>query len=643
MLAIGDVLNKRYKILKYISSGGTATVYLGRDLILDRQVAIKVLRYDFSQDEKNLKRFQREARAISSLNHPNIVELYDVDEDDQSQYLVMEYVDGMDLKRYIDLHKPVTVTEIVQIMLQVVDAVEQAHVQGIIHRDLKTQNILIRRDKVIKITDFGIATGFLDTLVTQTNTLVGSIHYLSPEQARGQKATVQSDIYALGIILYELIMGHVPFTGTTAVSIAMKHFQTPIPSIIDNARQTVPQSLENIVLRATAKNPQNRYATAQEMYDDLKTCLRLDRQAQVKYKEPLSNAQTMTKPLSSKTGAKSITARPVLQQATPLSAKKKTTSKKKKIAIFSTIGVCLVALLVLFWLFQKPKVSVPNIVGQTQTEATETLSRAGLIVGTIVEEESETIAKGLVIRSTPEVNATVAKQSAITLVISSGNASVVLADYTNQDYGTVYPTLVNKGFIVERRVVNHASVPSGYIVEQSIKAGTKVVPKGTVITLSVSDGAIKLKDYTNQNVQGAKSELESLGFNVQVNEVDNSEIEAGKVIAQSIPAQTAIDTSQTKSITLTVSKGITMPNFVGWNRQAVDNRVRELGLTVNYQYVHSATIAENTVINQSVQAGKSVSRSTAIVITISLGKKEVPVTTTTTPSTTKGTEETTSR
>ena len=231
MIEIGKKLNGRYKIIGNIGSGGMANVFLAQDLILKRQVAVKVLRFDFQNDQAAIRRFQREALAATELVHPNIVTVYDVGEEDGMQYLVMEYVKGMDLKRYIKSHSPLTYYKVIDIMEQILSAIALAHQHQIIHRDLKPQNILIDEDGVVKITDFGIAIALSETSITQTNSMLGSVHYLSPEQARGGMATRQSDIYALGIILYEMLSGHVPFDGESAVSIALKHFQNDLPSL----------------------------------------------------------------------------------------------------------------------------------------------------------------------------------------------------------------------------------------------------------------------------------------------------------------------------------------------------------------------------------------------------------------------------
>lgn len=233
MIQIGKLFAGRYRILQSIGRGGMADVYLANDLILDNEeVAIKVLRTNYQTDQVAVTRFQREARAMAELNHPNIVAIRDIGEEDGQQFLAMEYVDGADLKKYIQDHAPLSNAEVIRIMKEVLSAMTLAHQKGIIHRDLKPQNVLLTKDGTAKVTDFGIAVAFAETSLTQTNSMLGSVHYLSPEQARGSKATVQSDIYAMGIMLFEMLTGHIPYDGDSAVTIALQHFQKPLPSII---------------------------------------------------------------------------------------------------------------------------------------------------------------------------------------------------------------------------------------------------------------------------------------------------------------------------------------------------------------------------------------------------------------------------
>lgn len=273
-----------------------SNVYLAHDIILNRDVAIKILRYDLSNEEELHRRFQREALSATSLTHPNIVSIYDVGEDEDMHYIVMEYIKGKTLKQYIQEFSPLASARSVHIMKQLTSAMAHAHDNGIIHRDIKPQNILMDEAGNVKITDFGIATTLNATSYTQTNSVIGTVHYLSPEQARGGIATMKSDIYALGIVLYELLTGELPFSGESAVSIALKHLQTETPSVRE-FDATIPQSVENIVLKATAKDANHRYANAEEMEADLDTCLSLQRVNEPKFALPIDDGATKLIPV----------------------------------------------------------------------------------------------------------------------------------------------------------------------------------------------------------------------------------------------------------------------------------------------------------------------------------------------------------
>ena len=287
MIIKGELIDNRYKIIKSIGEGGMANVYLAWDTILEREVAVKVLRGDLSDDEKFIRRFKREANSASSLKHPNIVEIYDVGEDNGKYFIVMEYVNGKTLKSLIKKRGALNINEAIDIMLQLTSGIACAHDSYIIHRDIKPQNVMILEDGRVKITDFGIAMALNSNELTQTNSVMGSVHYLPPEQASGSGSTIKSDIYSLGILMFELLTGKVPFKGDNAVEIAIKHMKDPIPSVRE-FNSSIPQSVENIVLRACAKNPKNRYSSASEMYEDLKTCLNVSRseESRLVYKYP---------------------------------------------------------------------------------------------------------------------------------------------------------------------------------------------------------------------------------------------------------------------------------------------------------------------------------------------------------------------
>ena len=272
MIMKGQKINDRYQIIKSIGEGGMANVYLAYDTILDRNVAVKVLRGDLASDEKFVRRFQREALSASSLTHPNIVEVYDVGEDNDQYYIVMEYIEGKHLKELLKKRGKLTTSEVVDIMLQITDGMSMAHDSYIIHRDIKPQNIMILENGVVKITDFGIAMAMNAAQLTQTNSVMGSVHYLPPEQANGKGSTLQSDIYSMGILMYELLTGKLPYKGDNAVEIALKHLKESLPDIKEELPE-LPESIANIIKKAAAKNPKNRYADAREMHEDLLTCM----------------------------------------------------------------------------------------------------------------------------------------------------------------------------------------------------------------------------------------------------------------------------------------------------------------------------------------------------------------------------------
>lgn len=287
MINKGDKINERYQIARMIGEGGMANVYLAVDTILERKVAVKILRGDLADDEKFVRRFQREAISASSLSHPNIVEMYDVGEDNGKYFIVMEYLEGKTLKNLIKRRGALTVHEVIDIMKQLLSAISHAHASYIIHRDIKPQNVLILDDGTVKITDFGIAMALNSNELTQTNSVMGSVHYLPPEQANGSGATIKSDIYSLGILMYELLTGKIPFKGENAVEIAIKQMKEQIPSVCKINPET-PQSLENIILKACAKNPKNRYETVTEMYNELEVSLLEEEknQKRIVYKYP---------------------------------------------------------------------------------------------------------------------------------------------------------------------------------------------------------------------------------------------------------------------------------------------------------------------------------------------------------------------
>jgi serine/threonine protein kinase/beta-lactam-binding protein with PASTA domain len=536
MIQIGKIFADRYRIIKEIGRGGMANVYQGEDTFLgNRQVAIKVLRSNFENDDIAIARFQREAFAMAELSHPNIVGISDVGEFENQQYIVMEYVDGMTLKQYIIQKAPLSNDEAIEITTEILSAMDMAHSHGIIHRDLKPQNVLVAQSGTVKVTDFGIAKALSETSLTQTNTMFGSVHYLSPEQARGSNATVQSDIYAIGIILFELLTGQIPFDGDSAVAIALKHFQENIPSII-NLNPDVPQSLENVVIRATAKDIKNRYADVEEMMTDLATSTSLDRKGEEKLVFTKDQDETKimpanlinpydTKPLIDKASTSERTvyvadegnaevywydknnmpsttvwdkvvtmteqealaagkhhanvekipeSTEVAQRAAG-TAQRKPKKSKKKLILALVLAFILIGGGVAAWMASTPNnVKVPNLTNLTENQAKTKLEAAKLGLGTVYHETSKEVAKNRVTRSNPKSGSSVRSGSKVNIYLSEGGNSFKMKNYVGKDYQDVKDDLMIEHDVAENQIVSktvESSQPAGTVVSQTPKSG----------------------------------------------------------------------------------------------------------------------------------------------------------------------------
>ena len=583
MIQIGKIFAGRYRIVKQIGRGGMADVYLAKDLILDgEEVAVKVLRTNYQTDPIAVARFQREARAMADLDHPHIVRITDIGEEDGQQYLAMEYVAGLDLKRYIKEHYPLSNEEAVRIMGQILLAMRLAHTRGIVHRDLKPQNILLTPDGTAKVTDFGIAVAFAETSLTQTNSMLGSVHYLSPEQARGSKATVQSDIYAMGIIFYEMLTGHIPYDGDSAVTIALQHFQKPLPSVIAE-NPSVPQALENVVIKATAKKLTDRYQSVAEMYVDLSSSLSYNRRNEPKLVfNDTTKADTKTLP---KVSQSTLTSIPKVQTQSPKPQAAKPSQqvsednyatkpvKKRKFRVRYMIllaSIVLVAASLIWILSRTPAtIAIPDVAGQTVAEAKETLKKANFEIGEEKSEASEKVEEGRIIRTDPEAGKTRKEGSKINLVVSSGKQSFQLSNYIGRKSTDVIAELKQK------------KVPENLI---------------------------------------------------KIEEEESSESEAGTVLRQSPAAGTTYDLSKASTITLTVAKKVTsvaMPSYIGSSLEFTKNNlvqivgIKEANIEVVEVSTAPAGTAEGTVVEQSPKAGEKVDL-TKTRVKISIYKPKTP-------------------
>ena len=558
MISKGQKINERYEIIRSIGEGGMANVYLGYDTILDRNVAIKILRGDLSGDEKFVRRFQREALSASSLAHPNIVEMYDVGEDDGLYYIVMEYVDGKTLKQLLKKRGNLTLSEAIDIMLQLTDGMAHAHDSYIVHRDLKPQNVMIKDDGQIKITDFGIAMALNSTQLTQTNSVMGSVHYLPPEQASGKGSTIKSDIYSIGIIFYELLSGSLPFRGDNAVEIALKHMRDPLPSLRDE-NPAIPQSIENIIMRATAKNPKNRYEDTRTMHDDLLTALDDERMNEepIKFKYPEHEETPKKKKVEEKN-------EPEIEEVEEVAAKVEEDADDKKnkviIIILAVILVLLIAgLIVAFVMFdggnEKDTATIPDCEGMKVSACEKKLMKLGFEVNTKIElVESETIEKNKVVKTDPEAGRNLKIGTKVTIYKSVGEEVYVLEDYTGKNYIEV-ETLLESMYKLEVEVEkkepadNTKDYDEQEVIGQSLAAGSEV-KEGDKVILYIPDIT---DEFPNMNELGwsladAEAFCTKYGIIIKVKYVETDKYTEGKIISQSRAAGSPV----ARGTTLTV-------------------------------------------------------------------------------------------
>ena len=582
MIQIGKIFAGRYRIVKQIGRGGMADVYLAKDLILDgEEVAVKVLRTNYQTDPIAVARFQREARAMADLDHPHIVRITDIGEEDGQQYLAMEYVAGLDLKRYIKEHYPLSNEEAVRIMGQILLAMRLAHARGIVHRDLKPQNILLTPDGTAKVTDFGIAVAFAETSLTQTNSMLGSVHYLSPEQARGSKATFQSDIYAMGIIFYEMLTGHIPYDGDSAVTIALQHFQKPLPSIIAE-NPSVPQALENVVIKATAKKLSDRYQSVSEMYMDLSTSLSYNRRNEPKLVfDDSSKADTKTLPkvpqstLTSIPKAPAQEERPQSKKLTPEQAPTQKSTKKRKFKARYMIllaSLLLVAASLVWILSRTPAtIAIPDVAGQTVAEAKEALKKSKFEAGEEKSEASDTVAEGRVIRTDPEAGSGRKEGTKVNLIVSSGKQSFQLSNYVGRKYTEVVAELKEKKVpenLIKMEEEESSESKPGTILRQSPAAGTTYdLSKASTITLTVAKKvtSVSMPSYIGSSLEFTKNNLTQIvgvkEANIEVVEVSTAPegTAEGTVVDQTPKAGEQVDLASTR-IKLSIYKPKTPPS-----------------------------------------------------------------------------------
>lgn len=573
-MLIGKRLNDRYKIISLIGGGGMANVYLARDIILERDVAVKVLRLDFANDEQFIKRFRREAQAATSLNHEHIVSIYDIGEEEGVYYIVMEYVRGATLKQYIQQYAPLPVEQALRIMDQLTSAIAHAHENGIIHRDIKPQNILLDEDGNVKVTDFGIAVAMSGTTITQTNSVLGSVHYLSPEQARGGIATEKSDIYSLGVVMFELVTGRLPFSGESAVSIVLKHLQEETPSPKD-WNPEIPQSVENIILKAMAKDPFYRYPSAQEMNEDIRTALDPRRRNEAKFTIPDDDEATKVIPVMKRPESAALEQETIIDEEKVSESAKtadepkqkpkpkpKPKSKRKRMwitwlaAALLLLGV--VGVSALTWIpdlvFPKD-VTIPDVTNKEYDEAVEELSALGLEIKDTIDVEDDTIEEGKVVRTDPEAGMTVKPGAGVVIYKSVGKKKIEFPSFIGDEISVAEKELRAEGFTRITRNGRYSDKPEGTILDQYPYAGDEVVPDETEVIFTVSLGPekVRLKDLTGYTEKSVRDYVEDQGLRIEVTYEHSDDVPEGLVISQTPAAGEQVEKG--KTITVVISRG----------------------------------------------------------------------------------------
>ena len=536
-----NVVANRYEVVQHIGQGGMADVFLAIDTILNRHVAIKILRSDQSTDAISILRFEREAQAATTLAHPNIVEIYDVGEYKNRHYIVMEYVAGKTLKKVIRDRAPLLNLEAVDTMKQLTSAVAEAHKRGIIHRDIKPQNVIVKSDGSLKILDFGIATAKGSAQLTQANNVMGSVHYLAPELAKGEPASPQSDIYALGIVFYEMLTGDVPFKADQAVQIALQHMREPMPSV-RKANPNVPQSVENIIIRATAKNPRLRYQSCDEMLKDLEKCMLPEHQNDkpLSLNDPIDKTPTKQEKEDTKVG---------VTRSTSLSR-----VANKRIKIYVT------AILVLFAMFaliaslflagilppKSKNVTVPNVSNMDITQATSALENEDLEVDTdnITYQLSKDSIEGVVIGTEPASSSEVERHSKVKLIVSSG-VGEEMPNYVGKNIDDVKASLPSSIHLIEKEEQSDKK-PGTIIRQEGVAAGDLYDTAGETDVTLYYVPYVKVTipaDIIGKPIEEATSQLEAMGVTVvrahrDTSALSQSEIDKIKVgtVIETMPA-----------------------------------------------------------------------------------------------------------
>jgi beta-lactam-binding protein with PASTA domain/predicted Ser/Thr protein kinase len=628
------IIDGRYRVLHRVGSGGMADVVCAEDLQLGRKVAIKLLHRRFAQDDEFVERFRREASSAAGLQHPNVVAVYDRGSWDDTYYIAMEYLEGRTLKRLVQEESPLAPARAIDLTIQILRAARFAHKRGIIHRDLKPHNVIVDGEGRAKVTDFGIAKAGASDM-TQTGSIMGTAQYLSPEQAQGHAVSAASDLYSVGIILYEMLTGRVPFEGESAVTIALKQVgEAPVPPSAYNPQ--IPPALEAVVLRALEKDPARRFSDADEFIGALERAGRgiapgsADATDATSVLQPTGPMVPIPPPGAYQDGA-------VVEQRfygppePPGDDGDGDGSSRWWVALL--VGLLVAGAIVAGLLLTgKDKVTVPNEVGNPQAEAEIVLKRAGLSTD-VTPKESDSQAKGTVIGQDPGGGSRVAKGSVVNLTVSAGPGTARVPDLTGQPRSTAKKKLTDLGFTSSEQRATSDTVTENHVISTRPDVGTEL-EKGQNVVLMISAGKerVAVPKVTGLTQDEARSTLESLGFKVAGKDQETTDQDPGTVLAQS-PAPDAT-LAKGGTVTITVAKApaeVDVPDETGQGRLAATAALKKAGFTVNQTTQPTGDRTQDLhVISQDPAQGKAKKGST---VTITVGQYDASLNgTSTTPS-----------
>ncbi|MBJ7247729.1 MAG: Stk1 family PASTA domain-containing Ser/Thr kinase [Thermoleophilia bacterium] len=625
----GALFDGRYRIVGRLGQGGMARVFLAQDESLHRQVAVKVLADRHSDDPHFIERFQREARAAARLNHPNIVQVYDQSQTAGMSYIVQEYVEGETLKDLIRRESPIDPRRAITIALQILAALRVAHQQGVIHRDVKPQNILVQPDGKIKVADFGIASAG-DTEMTEAGSIVGTAQYLAPEQARGLPVGPPADLYAVGIVLYEMLSGRVPFEGEAAVTVAMRHVQEA-PEALTDRNPLVPVALESVVMRALAKDPTQRYQSADQMG------IELDR---VRQGLPISDETSVIGAATiamTRLASETLVA-PPLPPREPPPTRGGNPNRKRLWILLLVLGVVLLAVVAGVYAFTRGDsaggggggattastattsalVEIPDLVGQTQAAATAALEQLGLVV-LITQQTSADAPPGEVIAMRPNPGGEVPTGTTIELQISAGPNLVTVPDVQGADGGDATAQIEVLGLLVSIVEDSSDSVAVGHVISQAPSGGVGV-KAGSTVTLTISKGKQTgtVPNITKMDITNAQNTLIAAGLVLGSETQANDAAPVGQVISQDPAAGTILP--QGGFVNVVVSKGpvsVSVPSVVNMTRSNAEAQITNAGLVANTQETAVTDPAQDgIVVSQDPASGSSRPQGSTVTIVV---------------------------